>query len=609
MQDGTGSPTELTSELQDHTIDLFRRFNYTVYVISNSAAGIFDFICYATDQKLPQRVLVAVGKDARDYLTENRLTREIQIHQDKYNPTDTWFMTREFMQADAFPVLQRAGAMNMTVASTAQFLSAKLDKSLLPGVRSVRDDTKIQIEGVEREPKLQFPHIAREVASVISEWTANAVNSKAATEAGMGYGLSLGIIGPWGSGKSTLLALLEAELRKRHAVVSVNAWKARTETKTEEYIARQILKTLRGLTRWHAYYLVLVRAFFRKFSHEISAVAALAIIALIVIMSLKHFAPSWSPTSAFGAGSIGALLVLGLWSALKPLIQKSVDLLMSRGDTEELSRQGIEESYKDIAPLFAGKRRPDSRLVVLIDDLDRCGGVQIVQFLRSISSLSASGIVVITAYDQDYIAGVMQADHEKTVAKEMAIKDFGYRYLEKIVHIPLYVPSVRPEDVYELGLGKRPRKLDLEEAREPKRKVDLNKLTIGGVSKIPRGLVTAEVEQERQRESVLTEVIGDVLEATISPLRINMRQVKSILNCVKLYSRVLGVTTEKGARTLVAFFIAIRFDRLWLRNLHKGAPDIGTPIATDLKLQEVLRRNLQSDTELLERLSVIAGLR
>ena len=123
------------------------------------------------------------------------------------------------------------------------------------------------------------------------------------------------------------------------------------------------------------------------------------------------------------------------------------------------------------------------------------------------------------------------ARYEKIVKHHVTGEDFGQKYLEKIVQIPFHVPTVDEEGLYDLGLVSRnsesPDKSEDggEEASKMKEKEGVKV----SLEHEEEGLETA-IEQSR-----LSEIIGDLLTEVVEPLNLNVRQVKSLSNTLKLY--------------------------------------------------------------------------
>jgi hypothetical protein len=94
--------------------------------------------------------------------------------------------------------------------------------------------------------------------------------------------------------------------------------------------------------------------------------------------------------------------------------------------------------YGAFAELDAVRLDDDIRIVVLIDDLDRCFPDKGVKLLESIKlALDQPGFIFVLAVAREVIEGYLQHRY----AEDYGIRDFdGSRYLDKIVQLPFHIP-------------------------------------------------------------------------------------------------------------------------------------------------------------------------
>lgn len=80
----------------------------------------------------------------------------------------------------------------------------------------------------------------------------------------------------------------------------------------------------------------------------------------------------------------------------------------------------------------------NKRIIVMIDDLDRCTPKEVVQAIETINMLTGRpGMVFILALDHDYVIRALENYYEKQGSPVN-----GEKYLEKIIQIPFWIPSV-----------------------------------------------------------------------------------------------------------------------------------------------------------------------
>lgn len=214
------------------------------------------------------------------------------------------------------------------------------------------------------------------------------------------------------------------------------------------------------------------------------ALAAVAAVALLLVawvvpaaagvLRTVSAAVASLATTAFGAGVIVQVVRSLRQEAAGPfaqlvhepnLVEGSRRLLAeeARGAVGELirdpgyeSRLGflylVQTDMKRVLDLVASEERP---LVVLVDDLDRCSPGAVAQVIEAINLFLAGqfpNCVFVLAVEPAMVAAHVQVAYKELV--ETLKKDgfpgqwstLGWRFLEKIVQLPLSLPSPNPDD-------------------------------------------------------------------------------------------------------------------------------------------------------------------
>lgn len=106
---------------------------------------------------------------------------------------------------------------------------------------------------------------------------------------------------------------------------------------------------------------------------------------------------------------------------------------------------------------------PGERLVIFVDDLDRCPPAQALQVLEAIKLfLDVRGCVFILALDQELITRAIQSKYRELRAGEpeedRQPETEGARYLDKIIQLPFRLPRIEPREIgaFVLALGELP---------------------------------------------------------------------------------------------------------------------------------------------------------
>jgi predicted KAP-like P-loop ATPase len=94
--------------------------------------------------------------------------------------------------------------------------------------------------------------------------------------------------------------------------------------------------------------------------------------------------------------------------------------------------------YQAFESLSSVQLPDDVRIVVLIDDLDRCMSDIAIRLLESIKLiLSQPGFIYVLGVARQVLEGYL----EHRYAEDFGIKGFeGQRYLDKIIQLPFYIP-------------------------------------------------------------------------------------------------------------------------------------------------------------------------
>jgi len=271
--------------------------------------------------------------------------------------------------------------------------------------------------------------------------------------------LVVGVYGPWGSGKSTFLRLVELELQRMRAAspkdapelvpVRYNAWAYNDAGKLWAGLVEKIAQRLdRRLTRWQ-------RIRYAASKHGRALVASPCILSVSAFSLLGVKLAGWLLDKGLhrlvGAGTLGGLFGLGLtYFGLSNVssLEKSLRRVTRDVDTSDLKSvtAQVHDEMRHMIRRFFLKEKPGvpdqvragkAKVVVFIDELDRCPLHRIVDILEAIKLFLAEEIfIVLLAVDTRVAAEAIQLHYEKVHRPELARE-----YLEKIVQIPLEVPK------------------------------------------------------------------------------------------------------------------------------------------------------------------------
>jgi len=216
---------------------------------------------------------------------------------------------------------------------------------------------------------------------------------------------TIGIFGKWGSGKTTLLKkiqyLLESSYSEKVLTVFFDAWRYQRE----EHMLLPILDTLfehlkRKETHW------------RKFRSKLKRLTASMATAMTFKLPLLEF---------------DAKNAIEQWQASKEQIRSDYF-----GWLDELQK-ALNDMRRD---------DHDRRIVILIDDLDRCLPPKVVEVLESIKvMLDVSGFIFVLALDDLVVEQAVQSYYGQNYS--IPSKD----YIKKLVQVEFRLPPLRTQDV------------------------------------------------------------------------------------------------------------------------------------------------------------------
>ena len=474
-----------------------------------------------------------------------------------------------------------------------------------------RDDLRAVSDSVATEPVLNTPRIADKMVEFALELVDR---SDLATSGPYGRRplLTIGIYGPWGSGKSTLLRRIGTRMSdQRFVTVFVNTWKWGGDEDIFAFMNRELLKSLSRIKgmKWRAN---LVRALLFAKANSRRLVAWLAISAVLVI---AYFSIDWyrSVTPENVKSSVlvlasGALIAL----VAKPLGSLVEKLILHDGEGSD-ARQSLSQSYRYLGLIrrmtrdksrMADDRSQDLPIVFLFDDLDRCDDVKVVEFIKSIHSLTADGSICVLACDEQFAAAAIYNQFKAVADYLEEGKAFGARFLEKIIQLPFRLPEVSPEDLVSLGLmpGASPAPAGAPGlAVEPEGRSD---------APSPPANVRKDLEPASPvSEAKLSEICGATLALIVEPCCLQIRQAKMLSNVVKLYSMIFPPVDEASAERLAAFLIASYVDEYWIPRKYFSHGEAAAAASPLDAIEPELRRRLGDDVAALERFYRLYGIR
>jgi len=240
--------------------------------------------------------------------------------------------------------------------------------------------------------------------------------------------ISLGLSGSWGSGKTSVLELVQRAINERNAaaakqvlVISTQPWRYDPTVGPKESLIAEVLDALGK--EIHTDGGDNARNLLKSLAGRVNWMKALKV-----------------------AAKTGVALQLPSIEDLLGLIKEKP----KEPKEEESSQRGLEGFREDFEELLdSDGLQHISRVVVLVDDLDRCLPETVVETLEAIRLfLSAKGMSFVIAADEDRVADAIQQRLKAPAEKDAEIESPAKLYLHKIVQTTIPLPGLSRFDTH-----------------------------------------------------------------------------------------------------------------------------------------------------------------
>ena len=334
---------------------------------------------------------------------------------------------------------------------------------------------KSEVPKIESDKPIDHPAQAtktmRQVATRISLFVRNPDASAP---------LTFALTGKWGSGKSSLMKLVERDLNDDGCpCVWFNAWHHQNETHLFAALMESIRRNAvpRSLLGYLKFHINLARLRIREFQTPVILLVLLLVVSLPLSDWLKSVLATdqpWLIPSAIAAAlptTVALLVAINRWNPLKAfrvtpasLVRASSALIQFPRFQDRLSfRHQFGRAFGEVCKAFG-----DRRLVIIIDDLDRCRSEQVVEILEAVNFLTSSGeCFVLLGIDEDQVKravglyykdiaeerarGTQQtADGVSQTGNYQARQSYAEHYLKKLINMNVKVPVVDNQALSEI---------------------------------------------------------------------------------------------------------------------------------------------------------------
>jgi hypothetical protein len=263
--------------------------------------------------------------------------------------------------------------------------------------------------------------------------------------------LTIGLFGDWGSGKSSILEVLKKDLEKEPKTVCLyfNGWTFEGYDDAKAALLETIVQTFED-----------EKNFGKEIKGNINKLYKSIKWMRVIGFGLKNIA--LPATAAYMTGGLSA--VPQLVSGLKDIVSKNPNELVEKikgTDTEAFLKQFIKDDDDTDRFEVVRKFRDDfekllddskiDKLIVIIDDLDRCLPDRIIDNLEAIKLfLNVKNTAFIIGADPRIVRHAIEYRYKDMIVdanEENSNKRIVYDYLEKLIQIPYNLPKLSDSEV------------------------------------------------------------------------------------------------------------------------------------------------------------------
>lgn len=234
---------------------------------------------------------------------------------------------------------------------------------------------------------------------------------------------TIGIFGDWGTGKTTLMSSIDKALQKDKNLVIVRfeTWRYERE---DQFALLPLLKSI-------AFALPNEKEF-QPLKQKLKKGA---------ISFLKKMPDILSSVVSNYVTKEAGEVTKEMFDSFKKEFNSKVELL-AEVDRDTLYFDGFEDIRNELSNIR--KNNPAFRIIVFVDDLDRCSPTKTLEVLESIKVfLGMEGFVYILGISHDVVTKLIDMQYEKSGIK-------GEQYIKKMIQIPVTLPKWDNQDIIKL---------------------------------------------------------------------------------------------------------------------------------------------------------------
>lgn len=259
--------------------------------------------------------------------------------------------------------------------------------------------------------------------------------------------VTIGLYGDWGCGKSSVLNLLkkqieeDKDIKDRSIVISFDGWAFESFDDAKVSLINGIITALKDEKRYSEEVKENVTGFCNKLKSTLFSMRTL-------IWGVKNIGPHIGMAIATHGASI-------IPTAIELIKENKSKALKYLEDT--LHNLNHEEAYEAVHQFRSDFEKLVNatgmdRIVVLIDDLDRCLPRHIIENLEAIKLfLDVPKVAFVIAADETIVSSAIRSElptiYEQSDKEKNSVEKIGRYYMEKFIQIPYLLPKLGDSEV------------------------------------------------------------------------------------------------------------------------------------------------------------------
>jgi len=376
----------------------------------------------------------------------------------------------------------------------------------------------------------------------------------------------LGIFAPWGRGKTFFFKrvqkLLEIDKDTKYKVVWFNAWKYQDTPALWAYLFE---------TMFYELYDNSIRRFFYTVGHNIIRYLIILIITLIpclITVVKKCGIPLNVSTGVIGIIVTVITIIIDKRESVESLLKRfsKISFKAELGVQSEIEH----ELYCMLCKYIKDKRIKDKKVILYVDDLDRCENNKMISVIESLRTVLENEnirkrMVIVCSVDADILTKALQLKYQPLVLsegsksnKERYLEKMSKDQLDKLFTASMALPIMNDDNMHEFLEKLSGQTFD-------------HQYIANGVESISDTL-TIDKKDSNQRSTEemtikrLNEMIYDCL--TVRLLKLRPRQIRLVYYRCLLAMKILNLNGESMTKELVEQIIVRSYDRGFQEKPH-----------------------------------------